>query len=462
MFDSLAEKLQGTLADVRNHGTLTEADIDGAMREIRLALLEADVNFKVVRQFTAQVKERCADAEVVGKLNPGQQVVKIVAEELTILMGGPPTRPPTHGEDGGGDGDDAQPTLSFSPKPPTVILMAGLQGSGKTTATAKLARYLREEHSSTVAVAACDVYRPAAVEQLVKVGTQAGATVYEQGTERDPVEIAAWALQRAKEEGKDVLIVDTSGRLHVDEELMAELVRIRDAVQPDDVLLVVDAMTGQDAVNVAESFAAAVQFDGVVMSKLDGDARGGAALSVKAVTGKPILFASTGEKLEQFERFHPDRIAQRILGMGDVMSLIEQAERSFDETEAAELERKLRRNELGLDDFLAQLKMIRKMGPLTSLLGMIPGLGGHQLQNMKVDERELDRIQAIILAMTPEERRKPELIKGSRRLRIARGSGTSVQQVNRLIKQFGQMRKVMKQVGRGKQPDIGALIRNAR
>jgi signal recognition particle subunit SRP54 len=455
MFDSLAEKLQGTLADVRNHGTLTEADIDGAMREIRLALLEADVNFKVVRQFTAQVKERCADAEVIGKLNPGQQVVKIVAEELTRLMGGPPTR-------GDEDGDDVSATLSFSPKPPTVILMAGLQGSGKTTATAKLARYLREQHSSTVAVAACDVYRPAAVEQLVKVGAQAGAEVYERGTDLDPVEIAAWALERAREEGKDVLIVDTAGRLHVDEELMAELVRIRDAVQPDDVLLVVDAMTGQDAVNVAESFAAAVQFDGVVMSKLDGDARGGAALSVKAVTGKPILFASTGEKLEQFERFHPDRIAQRILGMGDVMSLIEQAERSFDETEAAELERKLRRNELGLDDFLAQLKMIRKMGPLTSLLGMIPGLGGHQLQNMKVDERELDRIQAIILAMTPEERRKPELIKGSRRLRIARGSGTSVQQVNRLVKQFSQMRKVMKHLGGGKQPDIGALIRNAR
>jgi signal recognition particle subunit SRP54 len=455
MFDSLAEKLQGTLADVRNRGTLTEADIDGAMREIRLALLEADVNFKVVRQFTAQVKERCLDAEVIGKLNPGQRVVKIVAEELTKLMGGSPTG----GE--GGD-DDASATLSFSPKPPTVILMAGLQGSGKTTATAKLARYLREEHSSTVAVAACDVYRPAAVEQLIKVGAQAGAAVYEQGTERNPVEIAVWALERAKQEGKDVLIIDTAGRLHVDEELMTELVRISDAVKPDDVLLVVDAMTGQDAVNVAESFAAAVQFDGVVMSKLDGDARGGAALSVRAVTGKPILFASTGEKLEQFERFHPDRIAQRILGMGDVMSLIEQAERSFDETEAAELERKLRRNELGLDDFLAQLKMIRKMGPLTSLLGMIPGLGGHQLQNMKVDERELDRIQAIILAMTPEERHKPELIKGSRRLRIARGSGTSVQQVNRLVKQFSQMRKVMKQVGRGKQPDIGALIRNAR
>ena len=460
MFDSLAEKLQGTLADVRNHGTLTEADIDGALREIRLALLEADVNFKVVRQFTAQVKERCLGADVIGKLNPGQQVVKIVAEELTILMGGPPTRPPTRGE-----GNDDPPALSFAPKPPTVILMAGLQGSGKTTATAKLARYLREEHSASVALAACDVYRPAAVEQLVTVGAQAGAEVYFRDPthpDLDPVEIATWALQRAQQEGKDVLIVDTAGRLHVDEELMAELVRISEAVKPHDVLLVLDAMTGQDAVNVAESFAAAVQFDGVVLSKLDGDARGGAALSVRAVTGRPILFASTGEKLEQFERFHPDRMAQRILGMGDVMSLIEQAERQFDAGEAAALERKLRRDELGLEDFLAQLKMIRKMGPLTSLLGMIPGLGGQQLQNMKVDERELDRIQAIILAMTPEERRKPELIKGSRRLRIARGSGTNVQQVNRLVKQFSQMRKVMKQVGRGKTPDIGALIRNAR
>jgi signal recognition particle subunit SRP54 len=451
MFDSLAEKLQGTLADVRQRGTLTEQDVDAAMRQIRLALLEADVNFKVVRQFTAHLKERCLGADVIGGLNPGNQVVKIVAEELTTLMGGSPTGP-----------DEEQAALSFSSRPPTVILMAGLQGSGKTTATAKLARYLREEHSSTVAVAACDVYRPAAVEQLVKVGTQAGAAVYEQGTDRDPVEIASWALQRAREEGKDVLIVDTSGRLHVDEQLMAELVRIRDAVKPDDVLLVVDAMTGQDAVNVAESFAEAVQFDGVVMSKLDGDARGGAALSVKAVTGKPILFASTGEKLEQFERFHPDRIAQRILGMGDVLSLIETAERQFDEGDALALERKLRRNEFGLDDFLDQLKMVRKMGPLTSILGMIPGFAGHQLQNMKVDERELDRIQAIILSMTPDERRKPELIKGSRRLRIARGSGTNVQQVNRLVKQFGQMRKVMRQVGRGKMPDIGALMRGAR
>ncbi len=444
MFDSLGEKLQATLGEVRQRGSLTEQDVDAAMREIRLALLEADVNFKVVRQFTAQLKQRCLDAELVGKLNPGQQVVKIVGDALTELMGG------------------ASAGLSFSPRPPTVILMAGLQGSGKTTATAKLARYLIAEHSSSVAVAACDVYRPAAVEQLVKVGAQAGATVYEQGTDRDPVEIAAWALGRAREEGKDVLIVDTSGRLHVDEQLMAELVRIRDAVKPHDILLVVDAMTGQDAVNVAESFAEAVQFDGVIMSKLDGDARGGAALSVKAVTGKPILFASTGEKLDQFERFHPDRMAQRILGMGDVMSLIEKAEREFDEDDAKALERKLRKNEFGLDDFLDQLRMVRKMGPLTSILGMIPGLAGHQLSNMKVDERELDRIQAIVLSMTPQERRKPELINGSRRLRIARGSGTNVQQVNKLVKQFGQMRKVMRQVGNGKMPDIGALMRNAR
>src|SRR6202171_3658381 len=312
MFDALAERLQETLSDVRQRGTLSEQDIDAAMREIRLALLEADVNFKVVRRFTQELKERCLGADIVGKLNPGQQVVKVVGEELTALMGG------------------ASAGLSFSPRPPTVILMAGLQGSGKTTAAAKLARYLREEHSSSVAVAACDTYRPAAVEQLVKVGTEAGAEVYEQGTDRDPVDIAAWALGRARTEGKDVLIVDTSGRLHVDEQLMAELVRIRGAVKPHNVLLVVDAMTGQDAVNVAERFAEEVRFDGLVMSKLDGDARGGAALSVKAVTGRPILFASTGEKLEQFERFHPDRMAQRILGMGDGMSLSERAGREFD------------------------------------------------------------------------------------------------------------------------------------
>lgn len=449
MFDALAEKLQATLADVRRHGTLSEQDIDAAMREIRLALLEADVNFKVVRQFTAQVKERCLGADVIGKLNPAQQVVKIVADELARLMGGPPA-------------PGASAGLAFSAHPPTVILMAGLQGSGKTTATAKLALHLRSERGASVALAACDTYRPAAVEQLVKVGAQAGAEVYEQGTTRDPVDIAAWALERATREGKDVLIVDTSGRLHIDEQLMAELVRIRAAVKPTDVLLVLDAMTGQDAASVAERFAQEVQFDGVVMSKLDGDARGGAALSVKALTGKPIMFASTGEKLDQFERFHPDRMAQRILGMGDVMSLIEQAERQFDEDEALALQRKLTRDEFGLDDFLSQLKTVRRMGPLTNLLGMIPGLAGQQLQNMKVDERELDRVQAIILSMTPSERSRPELIKGSRRLRIARGSGTSVQQVNQLVKQFGQTRKLMKQVGRGKMPDIGALMRQAR
>jgi signal recognition particle subunit SRP54 len=309
-----------------------------------------------------------------------------------------------------------------------------------------------------VAVAACDVYRPAAVEQLIKVGHQAGATVYEQGTDANPVEIAKWALERTKAEGKDVLIVDTSGRLHVDQELMAELAEIKKAVKPHDILLVVDAMTGQDAVNVAEQFAEVVDFDGVVMTKLDGDARGGAALSVKAITGKPIMFASTGEKLDQFERFHPDRMAQRILGMGDMMTLIEKAEAGYNEDQAAELERKLRKSEFGLDDFLDQLKQVRRLGPLQSLLGMIPGLG-KELQGVKIDEREFDRLQAIILSMTPEERRRPELIKGSRRLRIAHGSGTNVQAVKALIKQFDQMRKVMRQVTQGKMPDLGALMR---
>ncbi|HSD77281.1 MAG TPA: signal recognition particle protein [Solirubrobacteraceae bacterium] len=444
MFDALSEKLQATLADVRSRGTLTEDDVNKAMREIRLALLEADVNYRVVKDFTASVKERCLGADVLGALNPGQQVVKIVHEELARLMGG------------------ASVGLTFSPRPPTVVLMAGLQGSGKTTATAKLARWLQSEHSSSVAVAACDVYRPAAVDQLRTVGEQVGATVYEQGTDKNPVDIARWALDRAKMDGKDVLVVDTSGRLHVDRELMDELVEIRKAVRPTAVLLVVDAMTGQDAVNVAEQFAEAVEFDGVVMTKLDGDARGGAALSVKAVTGKPILFASTGEKLDRFERFHPDRMAQRILGMGDVMSLIETAEKQFDEQQAKDLERKLRRNEFTLEDFLGQMRQIRRMGPLSNILGMLPGIGGQQLRNLKVDERELDRVQAIILSMTPEERRRPELIKGSRRLRIAKGSGTSVQQVNQLVKQFDQMRKMMRQLGRGKVPDIGALMRQAR
>jgi signal recognition particle subunit SRP54 len=441
VFDTLGEKLQATLADVRSRGTLTEDDINAAMREIRLALLEADVNFKVVRSFTSSVKEKALGSDIVGALNPGQQVVKIVSDELTELMGG------------------SARDLAFSPRPPTIILMAGLQGSGKTTATGKLARMLREQGSS-VAVAACDVYRPAAVDQLVTVGHQAGVDVYEQGTDRNPVQIARWAADRAQSEGKDVLIVDTAGRLHVDEELMTELADIKKAIRPTDILLVVDAMTGQDAVNVAEEFGKAVDFDGVIMSKLDGDARGGAALSVKAITGKPILFASTGEKLDQFEKFYPDRMAQRILGMGDVMSLIEKAQGQFDEDQAAELERKLRKSEFGLDDFLDQMRQIRKMGPLQSLLGMIPGLG-KELRGVKLDEKEFDRLQAIILSMTPEERRHPELIKGSQRLRIAKGSGTNVSAVKQLIKQFEQMRKVMKQVSQGRMPDLGAMMRQA-
>jgi signal recognition particle subunit SRP54 len=443
MFDSLAERLQATLSDVRGHGTLTEADINSAMREIRLALLEADVNFQVVKSFTSAVKERALGSDVIGQLNPGQQVVRIVNDELTALMGG--------------EGEE----IEFSPRPPTVILMAGLQGSGKTTATAKLARYLREQHHSSVAVAACDVYRPAAVEQLIQVGQRAGAEVYEQGTDRSPVEIAAWARDRAQSEGKDVLIVDTSGRLHVDAELMKELADIKKAIRPNAVLLVVDAMTGQDAVHVAEQFGEQVDFDGVIMSKLDGDARGGAALSVKAITGKPIMYASTGEKLDQFERFHPDRMAQRILGMGDVLSLIERASEAYDEDQARELERKFRKQEFDLDDFLQQMRQIRRMGPLQNLLGMIPGMG-KELRGVKVDEREFDRIQAIILSMTPEERRRPELIKGKRRLRIAQGSGTNVQAVKALIKQFEQMRKLMKVVASGKTPDLQALMRAAR
>jgi len=438
MFDTLSDRLQAALSDVRSRGTLSEDDVSKAMRAIRLALLEADVNFQVVKRFTAQVKERAQGAEVLGALNPGQQVVKLVDEELTTLMGG------------------AGRDLVFASRPPTVVLMAGLQGSGKTTACAKLARHLREEHGKDVALAACDVYRPAAVDQLVRVGAQAGATVYEQGTDRDPVDIAEWALGRARSEGRDVLIVDTSGRLHVDEALMAELARIKKGTKPHNVLLVVDAMTGQDAVGVAEAFAQTADFDGVILTKLDGDARGGAALSVKAVTGKPILYASTGEKLDAFERFHPDRMAQRILGMGDVLTLVEKAERQFDEGRAEELERKIRRQEFTFDDFLEQLQQLRGMGPIGSLLKMIPGMG-QQLNGVNIDDRELDRVQAIITSMTPAERANPSMLNGSRRRRVARGSGTNVQAVNQLVKQFGQMQKMMRQLSSGRMPSLGQL-----
>jgi signal recognition particle subunit SRP54 len=439
MFDQLSDRLQATLSEVRSRGKLSESDVDAAMREIRLALLEADVNFNVVKSFTATLKERCLGSEVLESLDPGQQVVKIVNEELTALMGG------TGRE------------LALASSGPTVILMAGLQGSGKTTACAKLAHHLGGS-GKNVALAACDVYRPAAVEQLVTVGERAGAHVYERGTDADPVEIAAWALDLAREEERDALIVDTAGRLHVDEELMAELARIRKKIKPHDVLLVVDAMTGQDAVGVAEAFAEAAEFDGVVMSKLDGDARGGAALSVKAVTGKPILFASTGEKLEDFDRFHPDRMASRILGMGDVLSLIEKAEQQVDEQQALDLQEKLRRDRFTLEDFLQQLRQVRKMGPLSGLIGMLPGMGALKgLKGAEVDEGELDRIEAIILSMTPEERANPGVINGSRRKRIAGGSGTRVQHVNQLVKQFDQMRKLMRQMVSGKEPNAQQL-----
>jgi signal recognition particle subunit SRP54 len=442
MFDQLGDRLQATLAEVRSRGKLTEADVDRAMREIRLALLEADVNFKVVKAFTASLKERCMGADVLESLNPGQQVTKIVNEELTSLMGGA----------GGRD-------LAFASSGPTVVLMAGLQGSGKTTACAKLARQLGEG-GRKVALAACDVYRPAAVDQLVTVGERAGATVYQQGTDRDPVDIAEWAVGQATGDGVEVLIVDTAGRLHIDEALMAELARIRKRTKPHDVLLVLDAMTGQDAVGVAEAFSEAAPFDGIVMTKLDGDARGGAALSVKAVTGKPILYASTGEKLEDFERFHPDRMASRILGMGDVLSLIEKAEQQVDQDQALQMQEKMRRAEFTLEDFLEQMRQVRKMGPLGNVMGMLPGMGAmKQLKNAEVDERELDRVEAIILSMTPEERNNPAIIKGSRRKRIAAGAGVKVQHVNQVVKQFDGMRKLMKKMSSGKMPNPEQLLK---
>ena len=442
MFDQLSERLQGTMTGLRSRGKLSEQDVDKAMREIRLALLEADVNFKVTKQFVAGVREKAIGAGVLESLDPGQMVVKVVNEQLTELMGG--------------SGRD----LAFASKGPTVILMAGLQGSGKTTATAKLAKHLSGEGRS-VAVAACDTQRPAAVDQLQRLGEQAGVIVFAQGTERDPVDIAEWALGQAKSDQLDALIIDTAGRLHVDTEMMDQLVQIKKRTRPHNVLLAVDAMTGQDAVNVAEQFAEATEFDGVVMTKLDGDARGGAALSVKAVTGKPILYASTGEKLEALERFHPDRMAQRILGMGDMLSLIEKAEKELDLTDAEEMERKMRRDEFTLDDFLKQLKQVRRMGPLTSVLGMMPGMGKamKELKGAKVDDRELDRLEAIILSMTPQERANPDVIRGSRRRRIAIGSGTNVQAVKQLTKQFDQMRKVMKQIASGKMPNPEAMLR---
>ena len=441
MFDSLSDRLGATLDGLKGKGRLSEDDINKAMREIRLALLEADVNFGVVKDFVARVRERAMGSEVMDSLTPGQQVVKIVHEELTSLMG------------------EAGTKLSFSNRPPTVILMAGLQGSGKTTACGKLARNLAKQKRSP-ALVACDVYRPAAIQQLQTLGKSLQVPVYERGT-ADPVETAAWGVEQAKAQGRDVVIVDTAGRLHIDDQLMDELVRIKKAVKPHNVLLVLDSMSGQDAVTTAEAFSEAVDYDGVILTKLDGDARGGAALAVRAVTGKPIKFVSVGEKLDQLEEFHPDRMASRILGMGDVMSLIERAQDQFDEDEAREMEAKLRKADFTLEDFLGQLRQVRKMTQgqgMAGLLGMIPGVG-RQVKNMKVDERQIDRIEAIILSMTPAERRNHRLITGSRRRRIAAGSGTSVQTVNQLLAQFKQVQKMMKQVGKGKMPQFPGMQR---
>jgi signal recognition particle subunit SRP54 len=442
MFESLSDRLGTTLDGLRSQGRLSEEDIQKAMREIRLALLEADVNFGVVRDFVAKVRERAMGSEVMESLTPGQQVVKIVHEELTELMG------------------TAGSGLSFANRPPTVVLMAGLQGAGKTTMCGKLARILAKQKRSP-AMVACDLQRPAAVQQLQTLGKSLQVPVYERGTDADPVEVATWGVEQARAQGRDVVIIDTAGRLHVDEELMDQLVRVKQATKPHNVLLVLDSMTGQDAVNVAQAFAEAVDYDGVILTKLDGDARGGAALAVRAVTGKPIKYVSVGEKLDQLEPFHPDRLASRILGMGDVMSLIERAQEQISETEARDMEAKLRKAEFTLEDFLGQLRQVRKMTAgqgMAGLLGMLPGVG-RQIKNLKVDERQIDRVEAIILSMTPSERRNPRSIDGSRRRRIAAGSGTNVQQVNQLLGQFKQMQRMMKQVGKGKMPQLPGLMR---
>jgi len=426
IFEGLAEKLQTTLQKLRGKGKLTEKDIDTAMREVRLALLEADVNYKVVKDFVSRVKEKALGEEVMKSLTPGQQVVKVVRDELTDLMGGRVS------------------SLHPADAPPAGVMMMGLQGSGKTTSAAKLARARKKQGHNPLLVAA-DIYRPAAIRQLQVLGEQIQVPVFALGKE-DPVSIAVRAREQAIKGGNDYYILDTAGRLHIDQELMLELERIRDAVNPVELLLVVDAMTGQDAVNVAQEFNQRLHITGVVLTKLDGDSRGGAALSVKAVTGSPIKFAATGEKLDCFEPFYPERMASRILRMGDVLTLIEKAQQQVDVEESRKLEERIRKQQLTLDDFLDQLNRLRQMGPLDQLMEMIPGLGGSkQLKNLAVDEKQLVRVEAIINSMTPEERRKPEIINSSRRRRIAAGSGTRVQDVNLLLKQFAQMRKMLKQ-----------------
>ena len=430
MFSNLTEKLSGVFKNFRNKGKLTESDVKEGMREIKLALLEADVNFKVVKEFVKKVSERAVGDEVLESLMPAQHVVKIVNEELCAIMG------------------TKHEKLEISSKPPTVVMMCGLQGAGKTTHTAKLALYLKKQGKRSL-LAACDIYRPAAIKQLQVVGESVGAEVFTIDGCRDAVRIAKEAVKYAEKQGYDMVFLDTAGRLHVDEELMAELSNIKNETNPTEILLVVDAMLGQDAVNVAESFNNLLDITGVILTKLDGDTRGGAALSVKYVTGKPIKYIGTGEKLENLEPFHPERMASRILGMGDVLSLIEKAQEAFDEKKAAQLEERLRAQKFTLTDFLDQYAQLKNMGNLESLAGMIPGIKPGALKDAKIDEKQLAHQEAIILSMTPEERENPDLLNFSRKKRIAQGSGRSVEEINRLLKQYEQVKSMMKQFTQG-------------
>lgn len=431
VFEGLSEKLQNLMKKIKGSARVTEKDVKEMMREVKLALLEADVSFKVVKDFINSITERAIGTEVLESLTPGQQVVKIVHEELIKLLGTTPAK------------------ITYSPAPPTVYMMVGLQGSGKTTTSGKLANFLRKEGKKPLLVA-CDVYRPAAVKQLQVVGAQLNIPVFEMGTGVDPVEIAKKAVAHARSMQHDVVIIDTAGRLHVDEQLMDELKRIRQNVKPHEILLVVDAMTGQDAVNVSSSFNEKLGIDGIILTKLDGDTRGGAALSTRAVTGKPIKFTGLGEKLNDLEPFYPDRMASRILGMGDVLSLIEKAQEAFDEKKALELEKKMRTQQFTLDDFLEQMQQMKKMGPISQMLEMIPGLNNKALKGVDVDEKQMARTLAIIQSMTKQERNNPNILNASRRQRIAKGSGTTVTDVNRLLKMFEDMKKMMKSLQGGK------------
>ncbi|ERJ84224.1 signal recognition particle protein [Peptostreptococcaceae bacterium oral taxon 113 str. W5053] len=426
MFESLSDKIQGALSKLTGKGKLNEQDIDTAMREVRLALLEADVNFKVTRNFIKVVKERCLGQEVMESLTPGQMVVKIVNQELTQMMG------------------EEESKLNIEGKRPSIILLCGLQGAGKTTHAGKLANIIKKRHRTPLLVA-CDIYRPAAIQQLQIVGKQVDVPVFSMGTQVNPVDIAKAGVEEAKRTGRDLVIVDTAGRLHIDENLMGELKNIKDAIKPDEILLVVDAMTGQDAVNVSETFNESLDITGVVLTKLDGDARGGAALSIRSVTQKPIKFIGVGEKLEDLQVFHPDRMASRILGMGDVLSLIEKAEDALDEKKARALQEKLRNQSFTFNDFLDQLQQVRNIGPLEDLLSMMPGMNSKALKGISIDEKEIQRVEAMIQAMTPEEREKPDIINTSRKERIAKGSGTTIVELNKLLKQFKDMKKMMKQ-----------------